>query len=115
MNYLFLIALYLSCVTVSAQDLMNRPQGLVPDEQTAVRIAEAVLIPIYGEKTIRAERPYVVKLIDMQWIITGSLGGTSASPTSTVIGGDISSLVGGTFHITISRKDARIIEIGHGA
>jgi hypothetical protein len=52
---------------------------------------------------------------DKHWIITGTLGGSTASPKSTVVGGVISFQLGGTFHITISQKDARIIEIGHGA
>ena len=59
----------------------------------------------YGEKTIRDEKPYVVKHADGKWTIDGSMPGTK--------NGEM--VVGGTFHIIISQKDARILEIGHGA
>jgi hypothetical protein len=84
--------------------LFERPGGLVPDEQTAIKIAEAVLFPIYGEKTIRDEKPYVVRHADGKWTIDGSM--PVSRPDNPV--------VGGTFHIVISQKDARVLEIGHG-
>lgn len=80
--------------------VFERPGGLVPDEQTAINIAEAILFPIYGEKTIRGEKPYVVKLADGKWTIDGSMPKDK-------------NVVGGTFHIVISQKDARVLEIGH--
>ena len=37
----------------------KRPaNGFVPDETTATKIAEAVLIPVFGEKRIAAGRPF---------------------------------------------------------
>jgi NTF2 fold immunity protein len=86
---------------VSAQDPWKQPNGLVPDKETAIRIAEAVLIPIYGEEQIKREKPYNVRLEDGKWTVTGSMP-KSESP-----------IVGGTFFIIISQKDARIIDIGH--
>jgi hypothetical protein len=80
--------------------LFDRPGRLVPNQRTAIVIADAVLFPIYGEKTIRGERPYVVKLGDGKWTIEGTL------PRG---------FVGGTFHIVIRQRDARVIEISHGA
>ena len=85
--------------------LFERPGGLVPDEQTAIKIAEAVLFPIYGEKIIRDEKPYVVKLAGGKWSIDGSM--PKSKPDNPV--------VGGTFHIVISQRDAQVLEIGHGA
>ena len=85
--------------------LFERPGGLVPDEQTAIKIAEAVLFPIYGEKTILDQKPYVVKLTDGRWSIDGSM--PKSRPDNPV--------VGGTFHIIISQRDARVLEMGHGA
>jgi hypothetical protein len=84
--------------------LFDRPKGLVPDEQTAIKIAEAVLFPIYGERAITQQRPYVVKLVDGKWSIDGSL----PKPTDANDG-----IVGGTFHIVISQRDARVLEIWH--
>jgi hypothetical protein len=104
-----IVCFSISCPDASAQNvpsLFDRPGGLVPDEETAIKIAEAVLFPVYGEKHIRDERPYVVKLSDGKWVIDGSL----AQPTDPQ-----NRVVGGTFHIVISQRDARVIEIGHGA
>jgi hypothetical protein len=82
-------------------ELFDRPGGLVPDKKTAVAIAEAVLFPIYGEKAIRDQRPYVSNLSGGKWTIDG------APPPR--------GFAGGSFHIVIRQRDAQIIEIGHGA
>jgi hypothetical protein len=47
--------------------------GYVPDEKTAVKIAEAVLSPIYGEKKIEGERPFHAVLKKTIWTVSGSL------------------------------------------
>jgi hypothetical protein len=46
--------------------------GFVPDAATATRIAEAVLIPIFG-KDVTADRPFSAKLNDGVWTVTGTL------------------------------------------
>ncbi len=48
-------------------------KGFVPDEETAINIAKAVWFPIYGEKTIRRERPYKAVLNGEVWQVRGSL------------------------------------------
>ena len=57
-------------------------KGYVPDEKTAVRVAEAVLSPIYGEEKIIGERPFHGVLKDGVWTVSGTLpegweGGTA--------------------------------------
>jgi hypothetical protein len=47
--------------------------GFVPDAQTAVKIAEAVLIPVYGEKQIRSEEPLTGQLKGDVWTVGGTL------------------------------------------
>ncbi len=47
--------------------------GFVPDPATAIRIAEAVWIPIYGQVQIERERPFRAVLKDGVWTVTGSL------------------------------------------
>jgi hypothetical protein len=47
--------------------------GYVPDEKTAVKIAEAVLSPICGEQKIEGERPFHAKLEGNVWAVSGSL------------------------------------------
>ena len=46
--------------------------GFVPDEATAIKIAEVVWTPIYGN-SLKAERPFHAKLIGDVWHVEGSL------------------------------------------
>ena len=75
------------------------PEGVVPDEQTAISIAVAVWSPIYGKDEIAKQKPYQVFLVDGYWVVSGSLP---------------KQLVGGTAKIVISKEDGRIINISHG-
>jgi NTF2 fold immunity protein len=72
--------------------------GVVADKETAIRIAEAILSPVYGEKAIREQRPYQVTLKDGKWTVDGTI------PPG---------FVRGSFHIVILQSDGRIIEIGY--
>lgn len=47
--------------------------GLVPDKETAIKIAEVILFRLYGEEDIIAERPYKVKQEADIWGISGTL------------------------------------------
>jgi len=48
-------------------------KGYVPDAQTAIKIAEAILAPIYGEENIQNERPFRASLKNGVWVVTGTL------------------------------------------
>jgi hypothetical protein len=72
--------------------------GLVPDAKTAIAIAVAVWVPIYGKREIAAEGPYEAVLKKDRWIVTGTLPGSS---------------VGGTPLAVIAKKDGRIIKVYH--
>ncbi|WP_052732488.1 YbbC/YhhH family protein [Hymenobacter terrenus] len=73
--------------------------GFVPDAATAIRIAEAVWLPIYGKKVL-TEKPYTARLIGKGvWVVEGSLRE----------GRD-----GGVAYIEISKRDGRILEVIHG-
>jgi NTF2 fold immunity protein len=74
--------------------------GVVADKETAIRIMEAILSPVYGEEAIREQRPYQVTLKDGKWTVDG----TAAPPGH----------VGGRFHIIILQSDGRVLEIGYG-
>lgn len=73
--------------------------GFVPNETTAIAIAEAVLKPIYGDKQVESERPYHAKLISGVWWVGGTLPGGK---------------VGGVAVVKISKKDARVLSVSHG-
>jgi len=71
--------------------------GYVPDEQTAIAIAVAAWIPIYGKKQIGKQKPYKAVLNDGVWTVTGTLKHGK----------------GGTAQARIGRRDGRILEISH--
>jgi hypothetical protein len=89
------------CDAQNDPELFERKGGLIPDKQTAVRIAEAILFPIYGERNIRMQRPYQIKLRNGKWIIDGA-----PLPPG---------FAGGSLHIVILQRDARVLEIFHDA
>jgi hypothetical protein len=73
--------------------------GLVPDEETAKKIAEAVWLPVYGPSVLD-EKPFIVKSVgDSTWIVEGTLDKDE---------------LGGTAYIEIAAKDARVLKVTHG-
>jgi len=72
--------------------------GFVPNEDTAIRIAEAVWLPIYGEE-IYGEKPFKAVLEEGVWIVTGSLP---------------EGHLGGVAIAEISKEDGRILRVSHG-
>ena len=74
--------------------------GVVPDAKTAIKIADAVLVPIYGEDQVASERPFRAELVDDRWVITGTLQGGPF-------------VFGGVAHVKISKSTGRIEEIWH--
>ncbi len=73
--------------------------GFVPDESTAVKIAEAVAIAEYGEKTISKERPFRARLYGNIWLVIGTLHPEGA--------------YGGTAVVKLSRDDGKIVFMMH--
>ena len=84
------------------------PSGYVPDSGTAVQIAEAVLIPVYGKKQIESEEPFTAKLEKNTWTVRGTLRCSDGK------GGVTTHCVGGTAVVKISKIDARIVYMMHG-
>jgi hypothetical protein len=94
------VAILALIAAATAQNISREfPNGIVSDQKTAIAIAEAVLFHVYGEKAIREQRPYVVKHVRDKWIIDG------APPPR--------GMAGGSFHIVISQRDGRVLEITH--
>jgi NTF2 fold immunity protein len=103
----FAIWFVLALVT-SVQAQSNRPsRDYVPDSATAVKIAEAVLVPVYGEKLIESEKPFTAKLEKNIWTVSGTLRCPDGH------GGTTTHCVGGTAEVRISKVDARIISMIH--
>jgi hypothetical protein len=89
----------MSSVVMADEHSYTPVAGFVPDEQTAVQIAEAVLTPIYGADTIKRERPFTATLKDGVWTVVGSPQGGA---------------FGGAALVEISKKDGRIERVTHG-
>ena len=95
------LSLVTVCFAASAwEKLSYKPkEGFVPDERTAIAIAVAVWTPIYGEKQIAGEKPYVATLKDGIWTVEGSLP---------------KGWTGGVAIAEIAQSDGRIIAVVHG-
>ena len=105
LRVLLVVAFIVSPVWLEAQSQPKGAapvKGFVPDSATAVRIAVAVWIPIYGEKQIMSEQPFVAKLEDSVWTVTGSL---PPSPAGT--------MRGGTAVAKIAQRDGRVLFVVH--
>jgi hypothetical protein len=105
----FVLALAASMLTACASSSESNysyrpPEGYVPNAKTAIRIAEAVWLPIYGKKVLDDEKPFLARLSSDQkyWIVEGNT--ISWAP------GD----VGGVALIYISKEDGTILRVSHG-
>jgi hypothetical protein len=81
--------------------------GFVPDSETAVKIAEAVLVPVYGREKIESERPFKATLERGIWTVTGTLH----CPDSR--GGMTKDCDGGTAEVKLSKANARVLKMIH--
>lgn len=73
--------------------------GRVPNEETAIRIAEAVWLPIYGND-IYNSKPFQAKLIgDSIWVVEGTLP---------------EGHLGGVPYAALQKKDGKVLKISHG-
>jgi len=73
--------------------------GFVPDEPTAIKIAEAIAVAQFGEKKISEEKPLRARLRGDVWTVAGTL-----HPQG---------VLGGTVVIQISKKTGAIIFMTH--
>lgn len=76
------------------------PSGYVPNEATALRVAEAILEPIYGRVQLDKERPFKAELNGNIWHVYGAM------PPINVFSG--------VAEIWISKTDCKIIRVTHG-
>ncbi len=92
-------------LTLSGQNYGRK--DYVPNAITAVKIAEAVLVPVFGEEQIERERPFTAKLEDGVWTVSGTLQCSDGK------GGTGTLCPGGVAVVRISKADARIISMVH--
>jgi hypothetical protein len=76
------------------------PGGYVPDKKTALRVAEAILVAVYGEEQISKEQPLRTALVEKDiWLIWGTL------PRK---------YLGGTAVIKICKRTGKVLFLSHG-
>jgi len=109
MNRLVILCFAFVLVTYAAAQGYKPPSGFVPDSATAVQIAEAVLVPVYGKKQIESEKPFTARLKNDVWTVSGTLrcpdGKGGFAPET--------ECDGGTAVVQISKRDAHIISMIH--
>ena len=90
-------------IALSGAQSYRPKSGYVPDSATAVKIAEAVLVPVYGEKQVVSERPFTATLKKNVWTIEG----TFRCP-------DGAGCRGGAAIVQLSKLDGRIVSMTFG-
>lgn len=78
--------------------------GFVPDSATAVKIAEAVLIPAYGRDEVEGGGAYEVTFENGIWTVGWTLDCPEAKATT---------CVGGTAEVKLREADGRILKVIH--
>lgn len=87
-------------VAVGHKEHSVKPEaGFIPNQATATRVAEAILIPIYGQEKIESERPFSAQLDGNTWKVEGHLA----------LGVD-----GGVAEVWLDKRDGRILRVSHG-
>jgi hypothetical protein len=82
-----------------SQYLGYKPKnGFIPNESIAIKIAEIILVQIYG-KNIYEERPYNIMLKDSIWKIEGSLNPKYDK--------------GGVFYIELNKNTGEVVKVMH--
>jgi hypothetical protein len=87
----------------AAQESYKPLPGFVPDSATAIGIAVAVWVPIYGKKQIDSEKPNIATLMGGVWTVVE----TFHCPVS-------QHCVGGVALAEISKEDGTILKVIHG-
>ncbi|MES2389098.1 MAG: YbbC/YhhH family protein [Bacteroidota bacterium] len=71
----------------------------VPNDSTAIKIAEAIWLPVYGSRVLN-KRPFKVELVEGKvWRVEGTLP---------------AGMMGGVPFIVIQKSDCRMLKMGHG-
>jgi len=101
------LGLVLLISTVVQAQTHGPKEGYVPDAGTAVKIAEAVLTPVYGKQLVESERPFTAKLATDVWTVSGTLHCPDGNAGVTAL------CEGGVAVVRISKPDARVLSMTH--
>lgn len=73
---------------------------MIPDEETAISVAEVYLFKTFGKEKIEEEQPYQIGKVDGYWIIKGTM------PSKYILGG--------SFEMVINSKNGEVVGVSHG-
>jgi hypothetical protein len=105
-------ALILLTARSSAAEVGYNPNKVaVPDANTAIAIAHAVLVPIYGRQQVASEEPLVAIRRGDVWTISGTLH-CKGSWISELLQKK-PACVGGSAEVQLLAKDGRILHVTH--
>jgi hypothetical protein len=79
------------------------PRGFVPNAETAIAVARAILIPIFGAEMVKREEPLVAVERADRWFVTGTLCPTLPP----------NSCRDGVPEVEIAKIDGRILRVSH--
>jgi hypothetical protein len=106
-----LVILMSSClmknINKSNSDYIKHKEDCVPNEEAAIKIAEAIWYPIYGE-SIYEKKPYEITQKNGIWIVRGTIQRPKITDTTITI------TCGGVPYIEIRKADCKILKICHG-
>jgi hypothetical protein len=104
--FILLICVF-TLVSVNLKD--NNTVGntdFVPDEKTAISVAEAIWLPIFGE-SIYNKKPFIAELKNNIWIVKGTFNLPKQNGDSIVF------IKGGVPYIKIQKTDCKILSVYH--
>lgn len=96
----FILILIVGCDNQEYPEVDWKPQdGYVTNEASAIKIAEAVWLNVYGPK-IQGDKPFKAKLINGKvWVVEGTFNSDG---------------FGGVPYIEIQKSDGKILKVIHG-
>ena len=99
---LFVCALFGGFSLAVAQSRFIPKNGFVPDKATAVKVAEAILVPIYGADILK-QRPFKAGFYADRWIVEGTFPVSKGRNP-----------LGGVAVIEIHKTTGEILRVTHG-
>jgi NTF2 fold immunity protein len=109
-----IVALVVVIVYAAPQTTLKQPNvpkdgftpkdGFVPTADVAETVAQAVLIPVYGKRTVESERPFKAALHGDIWIVNGKV--PCEGPKDAVC-------PGGAGEVWISKRTGQVLYMTH--
>jgi hypothetical protein len=95
---MFLALIITIILCLSLKSMKKQECNYVPNEETAIKIAEAILTPIYGKEVLE-KRPFTAKLIKNKfWRVEGTMSLDE---------------LGGIPIVEIQKNDCKILSVTH--